>query len=72
MKVGDYVYHKCYGLGKILYIDYDEILVEYIKPQDYFHSGMGRGKDFHCYWVFSCGVKKVSNDSIRFLLLKEK
>ena len=53
MKVGDKVYNKQFGLGKIVAKKYFSIPifgVEYIKSFDFFHDCDGKGEQGYCYW----------------------
>lgn len=54
-KVGDIVFNKDFGEGKIINISDDKsddlpILVEFRRKNEKLHSGFGWGKQNHCYW----------------------
>lgn len=54
LKEGDIVFHKYYGKGKVIELDESEetiVEVEFEKENKMFHSGDGKGKSSHCYWV---------------------
>ena len=70
MKVGDKVFNKKLGEGKIVTIEKTSITenlvygVEYTKPFWYFHSCGGKGKEKHCYWEFENDLIKIENQQL--------
>ena len=50
MKIGDIIYHKSFGEGKIIGLYYIDVLVEF-KNYISGHDGGGIGKPGHCYFL---------------------
>lgn len=59
MKVGDKVFSKDYGEGKIIGFFIGLYAVEYKKPFKNFHDCDSLGRYGYCYWETPLDIKKM-------------
>ena len=65
MKIGDIVYHKSFGEGKIIGLYSVDVLVEF-KNFVHGHDGGGIGKPGHCYFLYYESL--ITQNSIKYYL----